>query len=189
MPLRLLSDFAVCLASNLEKLAPLKSKLKSPVVLRGTLLAPEEAKQRSKRELMPSNSRANEKPSVHLSCPSLAAGKQVHLVQTQPISDWCFQYGETAGVWAITDQAWYKLVAPAAEYSDVHRPVALKLAVCNAAVRELQQDPDLEVSEAIDRALTAHAVTDRSENRLGRFVEAQLSAWIKVLLLYAHCCA
>ena len=189
LPLRLLSDFAVCLASNLEKLVPLKSKLMSPVVLRGTLLAPEEAKQRSKRESIPSNRVVGEKPSVPLSWPSLAAGKQVHLVQTQPVSEWCFQYGETAGVWAITGQAWYKLVTPATEYSDVHRPVALKLAVCNAAVRELLQDPDLEVSEAIARALTAQAVTDRSENRLGRFVEAQLSAWIKVLLLlYAHCC-
>jgi len=63
------------------------------------------------------------------------------MVRTGPIFDWAFQYGEGASLWVITQKAWYRLVEPADRYTDVHQPDADKLAVCGAAVMEMQVYP------------------------------------------------
>ena len=49
--MRLISDFCIAAAADPSKLVPLKGKSKAPVVVRGTLVAPEEGKPKSKSEL------------------------------------------------------------------------------------------------------------------------------------------
>jgi hypothetical protein len=59
-------------------------------------------------------------------------------VRTGPILDWAIQYGGAAALWVLTEKAWYRLVSPAEKYAEMHQPDADRLAVCGAAVMEMQ---------------------------------------------------
>lgn len=94
--------------------------------------------------------------------------------------DWCFQYSDTASIWVITDKAWYQLGEPSVDFVPVHQPDAEKLAICGAAVQEIEQDPDTEVLQALDRGFAGEGGGVKPDMKLRKFVESQLRAWIKV---------
>lgn len=94
--------------------------------------------------------------------------------------DWCFQYSDTASIWVLTDNAWYKLLEPAPEFVATYSQEAEKLAICGAAVQEMQEDPDTEILQAIDRAFATLGGPVKPDIKLRKFIESQLRAWIKV---------
>ena len=110
----------------------------------------------------------------------MLAEAEVHRIQTGPVIDWCFQYSDTASIWVLTDSAWYKLLEPAPEFGPAYSPESEKLAICGAAVQEMQEDPDTEILQAIDRAFALVGGAVKPDIKLRRFVELQLRAWIKV---------
>lgn len=101
-------------------------------------------------------------------------------VRTEAVLDWCFQYSGTASIWAITEKSWYKLVEPSEEFSPIYQPEAEKLAICGTAVRQMQEDPDTEVSQAMDRAFAAEGCDLKPDIKLRKYVESQIWAWIQV---------
>ena len=112
----------------------------------------------------------------------MLAEAEVHRIQTGPVIDWCFQYSDAASIWVLTDNAWYKLIEPAAEFVPSYSPEAEKLAICGAAVLEMQEDPDTEILQAVDRAFASLPGSVKPDIKLRKFVESQLRAWIKVRL-------
>lgn len=107
-------------------------------------------------------------------------GEDLHRVQTGPIVDWCFQYSDTASIWVITQNAWYRLVDPAERYLETHQPDAEKLAICGAAVQEMQEDPATEILQAMEHGFAAQPSAVKPDMKLRKFVEMQLRAWIQV---------
>ena len=75
-------------------------------------------------------------------------------------------------------------MAPAEEYAEIHEPMAHRLQLCSQAVIEMQQDPDLDLSEAVDRAFADLAVPGKPAIKLRQFLEMQLQTWVKV-----NCCS
>ena len=114
----------------------------------------------------------------HIFC--CMAGEELHRIQTSPILDWCYQYSDTASAWVITQNAWYKLVDPAERYLEIHQPDAERLAICGAAVLEMQEDPDTEILQAMEQGFAAQPGTVKPDMKLRKFVESQLRAWIQV---------
>ena len=108
------------------------------------------------------------------------AEAEVHRIQTGPVVDWCFQYSDSASIWVLTDSAWYKLLEPAPEFASAYAQESEKLAICGAAVQEMQEDPDTEILQAIDRACATLGGAVKADIKLRRFIELQLRAWIKV---------
>lgn len=80
----------------------------------------------------------------------------------------------------MTKLAWYKLQEPSESYKEIFKPTALRYEVCSTAVDAVQEDPDMDISEAIDGAIAAYVGTGGLDVKIRSFLTPQLEAWMQV---------
>lgn len=73
---------------------------------------------------------------------------------------------------------------PSDAYEAIFQPDAEKLDICGTAVLEMQEDPDTEVVQAVNRGLATQDEGFKPDLQLRKFVESQLRAWIKANFLF-----
>lgn len=79
--------------------------------------------------------------------------------------------------------AWYKLKDPADRYRGIFKPASVRFAICNSAVEAVQEDPDMDVSEAVDRAILTYQ-SEKLDLKIRSFLTAQLESWVQVAFTY-----
>ena len=110
-------------------------------------------------------------------------GSGHHFIQTTAVIDWCHQYGPNSGIWVLTKNAWYKLGTPAASYKEIFQTASLRFNMCKAAIDIVQEDPEMDISEAIERVLGAYANEPKLHPRIRSFLASQIETWVKVQTL------
>eukprot|EP00195_Chlamydomonas_chlamydogama_P009902 CAMPEP_0202908116 /NCGR_PEP_ID=MMETSP1392-20130828/44964_1 /ASSEMBLY_ACC=CAM_ASM_000868 /TAXON_ID=225041 /ORGANISM="Chlamydomonas chlamydogama, Strain SAG 11-48b" /LENGTH=137 /DNA_ID=CAMNT_0049597285 /DNA_START=291 /DNA_END=700 /DNA_ORIENTATION=- len=117
LPLRLLNDFAVGVLEGPGKYASLTDVRTRKLCLRGTLVQPNE-------QPLEEHENDTQQP-----------------IQTEAVLDWMIEYGSKPCIWVSTAAAWYKLLAPAADYKATFQPAQRKLDLCSRAAAALQVNP------------------------------------------------
>eukprot|EP00873_Tetraselmis_striata_P020375 jgi/Tetstr1/440639/TSEL_028949.t1 len=101
LPLRLLDDFSVALASDPDEVVSL-------------------------REMAPWGRRGGPELTVAGRVPHLDDPDAEPIELALPLCcDWCIEYSSPPAIWVLTPNAWYKLLEPAPEYEDLHKATLL----------------------------------------------------------------
>ena len=81
----------------------------------------------------------------------------------------------------LTKLAWYKLQEPADSYREMFKAAALRFTICSAAVEAAQEDPDMDISETVDRVIATYSNTPKLDPKIRSFLASQMETWLKVL--------